>query len=204
MERATKQQWVKWEEARQWGGSRRKDRPWSLAAACSLSGVCTYVPIDSSQTGCKMSLAPPPNRSPHASADLEVTVDVLNSSGISLGARPSQSYKGEIKACALFLQHTSSTKPLERRTQFFSLRMPNMTGCWPKSGCVPVTSMSIRRSPTFCAHIWCPRCLVSPCTASCPLCTPFSRYSPPCLHVEGKNIWENVWHPRGWGGGVGG
>ena len=90
----------------------------------------------------------------------------------------------------------SSTKSQEMKTPFFFLRMQNMTGFWPKSGCAPVTSTSTRLSPTFCAHIWCLKFLASPCTASCLLCIPFLRYS-----KWGKSIWIGRGQD-GWGGAM--
>ena len=89
--------------------------------------------------------------------------------------------------CLLFLQRISSTRCREKRIPFFSLRMQSMTGSWPRSGCAPVTSTSTRPSPTFCAHIWCLRCLASPCTASCLPCTPFSRYNKLLPHLGGED-----------------
>lgn len=57
MERAAKQQWVKWEEARQWGG-----KVIMVPCSCLLLVwglyLCPRV-TDSSQTDCKMSLGPP-------------------------------------------------------------------------------------------------------------------------------------------------
>lgn len=85
-----------------------------------------------------------------------------------------------------FLLCVSSTKSQEKRTPFFSLRMQNTTGSWPKSGCAPVTSTSTKLSPTSCAHTWCLRSLASPCTASCLPCTPFSRCSKLLPHRLGR------------------
>lgn len=121
-----------------------------------LSGVPQLVNDAARRRNC---YKPGASASPPRAHDSKSLLKKSDSPGISERPGSLQLQPEQNIATPFFLQRISSTRCREKRIPFSSLRMQSMTGCWPRSGCAPATSTSTRPSPTFCAHIWCLRCL---------------------------------------------